>query len=66
MPPQYYILYTLSNLLSGRVNAQEQRDRVENLSRGDTVPPVSESTYMVRYSSNLATKATLARQIASA
>ena len=34
MPPQYYILYTLSNLLSGRVNTQEQRDRVEDLSRG--------------------------------
>ena len=34
MPPQYYILYTLSNLLSGRVNTQEHRDLVENLSRG--------------------------------
>ncbi|KAF8737104.1 hypothetical protein AX14_013463 [Amanita brunnescens Koide BX004] len=34
MPPQYYILYTLSNLLSGRVNTKEQRDQVEALSRG--------------------------------
>ena len=34
MPPQYYILFTLSQLLSGRVNTQEQRDQVESLSRG--------------------------------
>ncbi|KAF8621888.1 hypothetical protein AX15_007441 [Amanita polypyramis BW_CC] len=34
MPPQFYILYTLSTILNGTVNTQEQRDQVERLSRG--------------------------------
>lgn len=34
MPPQAYLLTTLSGLLQGRVNTLEQRARVEELSAG--------------------------------
>lgn len=34
MPPQYYILYTLSPILRGHENTEEQRARVEQLARG--------------------------------
>lgn len=34
MPPQYYILHTLSTILDGRHNTPEQRSKVEQLSRG--------------------------------
>ncbi|TFK42463.1 NUDIX hydrolase domain-like protein [Crucibulum laeve] len=34
MPPQYYILSTLVDILQGDVNTLEQRSRVETLSRG--------------------------------
>jgi hypothetical protein len=34
MPPQYYILATLSEILQGRKNTPEQRNKIEILSRG--------------------------------
>ena len=34
MPPQYYILHTLSDILPGAINTQSQREKVERLSRG--------------------------------
>jgi hypothetical protein len=34
MPPQYYILCTLSDILTGGINTQNQREKVERLSRG--------------------------------
>ncbi|KAG6862056.1 hypothetical protein C0995_007186 [Termitomyces sp. Mi166 len=34
MPPQAYLLYTLSEILQSRLNTSAQRDRVETLSRG--------------------------------
>lgn len=34
MPPQYYILSTLADILHGPVNTPEQRERVNTLSHG--------------------------------
>lgn len=34
MPPQFYILSTLADILQGSVNAADHRERVETLSRG--------------------------------
>jgi hypothetical protein len=34
MPPQYYILYTLLDILPRGINTQSQREKVERLSRG--------------------------------
>jgi len=34
MPPQFYILYTLSTILSGNTNTKDQRHRVTQLSQG--------------------------------
>lgn len=33
MPPQYYILYTLSHMLQGNRNTPEQRHQIQSLSR---------------------------------
>ncbi len=34
MPPQYYILHTLSDILPRGINTQSQREKVERLSQG--------------------------------
>ena len=34
MPPQYYILSTLADILQGSVNAPDHREKVRTLSRG--------------------------------
>ncbi|KAF9566310.1 hypothetical protein CPC08DRAFT_740704 [Agrocybe pediades] len=35
MPPQFYIMSTLADILQGSVNTAEQREKVETLSRGN-------------------------------
>jgi hypothetical protein len=34
MPPQYYLLFTLADILQGSTNTLTQREKVETLSRG--------------------------------